>query len=103
MPVRRLPIGARVLLGPLRYMVVLFVLQFLPVLLVAPLALDVIGLGAGRLPSVATSDTHFKVIDGIFSYCPMKEGRTAFLAEKRLYCALLFVRDSKPRIENDQN
>ena len=48
--VRRLPIRARVTLGPLRHMLALAVLQFLPVLLVAALALDVIGLGDRRLP-----------------------------------------------------
>ena len=57
--VRRLPIRARVTLGPLRHMVVLFVFQFLPVLLVAALALDVIGLGRRRPPIGAGTDTHF--------------------------------------------
>ena len=57
--VRRLPIRTRVLLGPLRHMVVFFVFQFLPVLLVAPLALDVIGLGRRRPPIGAGTDAHF--------------------------------------------
>ena len=39
----------------------LAVLQFFPVLLVAPFALNVIGLGNGGLPAVATSDAHFQV------------------------------------------
>ena len=46
----RLPVFLWVVLGPLRQVPVLFVFQFLPVLLVAPLALDVIALGAGQLP-----------------------------------------------------
>ena len=62
--VRRLPVGARVPLGPLRHIAVLFVLQFLPVLLVTALALDVIGLGDRRLPSGAGTDAHFKMKDG---------------------------------------
>ena len=47
--VRRLPVRSGVVLGPLRHVSVLFVFQFLPVLLVTPLSLDVIALGAGRL------------------------------------------------------
>ena len=57
--VRRLPIRARVTLGPLRHMLALAVLQFLPVLLVAPLALDVIGLGRRRPPIGTGTDAHF--------------------------------------------
>ena len=41
----------------------LFVFQFLPVLLVTPLALDVIALGAGRLPTGAGTETSFKMKD----------------------------------------
>ena len=62
--VRRLPIGVRVVLGPLRHVVRLAVLQFLPVLLVTALPLDVIGLGDRRLPTGAGTDAHFKMIDG---------------------------------------
>ena len=61
--VRRLPVGARVPLGPLRHIAVLFVLQFLPVLLVTALALDVIALGEGRLPSGAGTEASFKMKD----------------------------------------
>ena len=49
--VRRLPIRARVIFRPLRYMLALAVLQFLPVRRVAPLAFDVLALGEGRLPT----------------------------------------------------
>ena len=62
--VRRLPIGVRVVLGPLRHIAVLFVLQFFSVLLVAPFALNVIGLGARRLPTGAGTDAHLKMING---------------------------------------
>ena len=48
---------------PLRHVSVLFVFQFLPVLLVTPLALDVIALGAGRLPPGAGTETSFKMKD----------------------------------------
>ena len=63
MLVRRLPVGARVPLGPLRHIAVLFVLQFLPVLLVTALALDVIGLGDRRLPAGAGTEASFKMKD----------------------------------------
>ena len=39
----------------------LFVFQFLPVLLVTPLALDVIALGEGRLPAGAGTEASFKM------------------------------------------
>ena len=61
--VRRLPVFLWVVLGPLRHVPVLFVFQFLPVLLVAPLALDVIALGAGRLPPGAGTETRFQMKD----------------------------------------
>ena len=61
--VRRLPVFSGVVLGPLRHVPVLFVFQFLAVLLVAPLALDVIALGAGRLPAGAGTEASFKMKD----------------------------------------
>ena len=61
--VRRLPVFFGVVLGPLRHVSVLFVFQFLPVLLVTPLALDVIALGAGRLPPGAGTEASFKMKD----------------------------------------
>ena len=64
--VRRLPIGVRVILGPLRHIAVLFVLQFLSVLLIAPFALNVIGLGDRRLPTGAGTYAHLKMINGHF-------------------------------------
>ena len=63
MLVRRLPVRSGVVLGPLRHVSVLFVFQFLPVLLVTPLALDVIALGAGRLPPGAGTEASFKMKD----------------------------------------
>ena len=61
--VRRLPVFPGLVPRPLGHVPVLFVLQLLAVLLVAPLALDVIRLGAGRLPAGAGTETHFKVVD----------------------------------------
>ena len=49
--VRRLPVGARVVLRPRGHISALAVLQFLTVPLVAPLALDVRALGCRRLPT----------------------------------------------------
>ena len=74
--VSKLQTGARenVLSRALRDLGRLVKTQFLPVLLVAPLALDVIGLGAGRLPSSATSDTHFQVIDCHLCLLPDERG-----------------------------
>ena len=61
--VRRLPVFFGVVPRPLRHVFVLFVLQFLAILLVAPLALDVIALGAGRLPAGAGTEASFKMKD----------------------------------------
>ena len=63
MLVRRLPVRSGVVLGPLRHVPVLFVFQFLGVLLVAPLALDVLTLGEGRLPAGAGTKASFKMKD----------------------------------------
>ena len=57
--VRRLPIRARVILGPLRHILALAVFQFLPVRRITPLALDVLALGEGRLPTGAGTNAHF--------------------------------------------
>ena len=62
--VRRLPVGARGVLGPRRHMPALAVLQFVPVQLVAPIALDVRTFGAGGLPTGAGTEAGFEVIDG---------------------------------------
>ena len=59
----RLPVFSGVVLRPLRHVSVLFVLQFLTILLVAPFALNVIALGAGRLPPGAGTETRFQMID----------------------------------------
>ena len=59
----RLPVFSGVVLCPLRHVSGLFVLQFLTILLVAPFALNVIALGAGRLPPGAGTETSFKMID----------------------------------------
>ena len=61
--VRRLPVFSGGVLGPLRQVPVLFVFQFLGVFGVAPLALDVIALGAGRLPTGAGTEARFQMID----------------------------------------
>ena len=59
----RLPVFFGVVPRPLRHVFVLFVLQFLAILLVAPLALDVIALGEGRLPAGAGTEASFKMKD----------------------------------------
>ena len=68
MLVRRFPIGARVILGPLRHVLRFPVGEFVILALVLPFALDVIGLGAGRLSAQARSrfyrqveDRHFRI------------------------------------------
>ena len=53
MRVRRLPVGVRVVLRPRGHVAVLHMLAFLAVIGIAPLALDVLVLGAGRLPTGA--------------------------------------------------
>ena len=58
-----LPVFFGVAPRPLRHIFVLFVFQFLAVLLVAPLALNVISLGAGRLPAGAGTEASFKMKD----------------------------------------
>ena len=81
--VRRRPIRARVILGPLRHILVLFVFQFLPVPLVASFALDVLALGEGRLAPGAGADAHFKMINR-HGYRPLFPIQTnaMFLVEK---------------------
>ena len=86
--VRRLPVFSGVVLGPLRHVPVLFVFQFLAVLLVAPLALDVIALGAGRLPAGAGTEASFKMKDCHALMPLLLIVSTPFLAEKREWCAL---------------
>ena len=53
MRVRRLPVGVRVVLRPRGHVAVLHMLAFLAVIGIAPLALDVLVLGAGGLPTGA--------------------------------------------------
>ena len=53
MRVRRLPVGVGVVLRPRGHVAVLHMLAFLAVRGIAPLALDVLILGAGRLPTGA--------------------------------------------------
>ena len=53
MRVRRLPVGVRVVLRSRGHVAVLHMLAFLSVIGIAPLALDVLVLGAGRLPTGA--------------------------------------------------
>ena len=81
--IRRLPVFSGVVLGPLRHVPVLFVFQFLPVLLVAPLALDVIALGAGRLPAGAGTEASFKMKDCHALMPLLLIVSTPFLKEKR--------------------
>ena len=81
--IRRLPVFSGVVLGPLRHVPVLFVFQFLAVLLVAPLALDVLALGAGRLPAGAGTEASFKMIDCHALMPLLLIVSTPFLAEKR--------------------
>ena len=64
MRVRRLPVGVRVVLRPRGHVAVLHMLKFLAVRGIAPLALDVLILGAGGLPTGAGPEAGFEVIDG---------------------------------------
>ena len=64
MRVGRLPIRARGILRPLGHIPALAVFQFVPVPLVAPIALDVLALGRRRLPTGARTKARFEVIDG---------------------------------------
>ena len=63
MRVCRLPVGVRVVLRPRGHVAVLDMLAFLAVLGIAPLALDVLILGAGGLPTGAGTETDLEVID----------------------------------------
>ena len=63
MHVCRLPVGVRVVLRPRGHVAVFCVFQFLPVPLVAALALDVIALGRRRLPTGAGTEADLEVID----------------------------------------
>ena len=66
MLIRRLPVGVRVVLSPRGHVAVLhmlaFLLAFLAVSGIAPLALDVIILGAGGLPTGAGTEANLEVI-----------------------------------------
>ena len=57
MRVRRLPVDVRVVLRPRWHVTVLHMLAFLAVIGIAPLALDVLVLGAGGLPTGAGTET----------------------------------------------
>ena len=63
MLVRRRPVRARVLLHPRGHVAVLHMLEFIAVSGIAPIALDVIILGAGGLPVGAGTETDLEVID----------------------------------------
>ena len=63
MRVRRLPVGVRVVLRPRGHVAVLHMLAFLAVRGIAPIALDVLVLGAGGLPTGAGAETDLEVID----------------------------------------
>ena len=62
--VSRLPVGVWVVLRPRGHVAVLYMLAFLAVRGIAPLALDVIILGAGGLPTGAGTEAGLEVIDG---------------------------------------
>ena len=99
----RLPVRSGVVLGPLRHVPVFFVFQFLPVLLVAPLALDVIALGAGRLPPGAGTETSFKM-----KYCHASMSlllilSTPFYLSETGIVRPLFIRDFCPRTHRRSN
>ena len=83
MRVRRLPVGVRVVLRPRGHVAVLYMLAFLAVRGIAPLALDVLVRGAGGLPTGAGTETDLEVIDRHASSRPSSFGRTPFLVEKR--------------------
>ena len=89
-----LPIGVRVVLGPLRHVAGFGVLQLRRVAIVAPFALDVIGLGRRRLPTDAAPEARLKMKDRhaapplAFSFCALR-----LSSEKREECALTVVRD----------
>ena len=78
-----LPVFFGVVPRPLRHVFVLFVFQFLAVLLVAPRALDVLALGAGRLPAGAGTEASFKMKDCHALMPLLLIVSTPFLAEKR--------------------
>ena len=63
MRVGRLPVGARVVRSPRGHVAVLHMLAFLAVIGIATIALDVIVLGAGGLPTGAGTETDLEVID----------------------------------------
>ena len=62
MLIRRLPVGVRVVLRPRGHVAVLHMLAFIAVSGMAPLALDVIVLGAGGLPTGAGTEANLEVI-----------------------------------------
>ena len=64
MRVRRLPVGVGVVLRPRGHVAVLHMLAFLAVRGIALLALDVLILSAGGLPTGAGTETDLEVIDG---------------------------------------
>ena len=63
MRVRRVPVGARVILRPRGHVAVFHMLAFLAVRGIAPLALDVLILGAGGLSTGAGTKTDLEVIE----------------------------------------
>ena len=63
MRVRRRPVGVWVVLRPRGHVAVLYMLAFLTVRGIAPLALDVLVFGAGGLPTGARTEADLEVID----------------------------------------
>ena len=87
MRVRRLPVGVRGVLSPRGHVAVLhmlaFLLAFLAVIGIASLALDVIILGAGGLPTGAGTETDLEVIYRHAVTVRLRSDSTPFLVEKR--------------------
>ena len=83
MLVRRLPVGARVVVRPRGHVAVLHMLAFLAVSGMATLALDVLMLGAGGLPTGAGTEADLEVIDRHAVTSRRRSDSTPFLVEKR--------------------
>ena len=85
--VRRLPVGVWVVLRPRGHVTVLhmlaFLLAFIAVIGIAPIALDVIILGAGGLPTGAGTEADLEVIYRHAVTVRRRSDSTPFLEEKR--------------------
>ena len=91
MLVRRFPIGARGILGPLRHVLRCPVGEFVILALILSFSLDVIGLGAGRLSAQARSRFNRQVKDRHFR---IRVARTFLAKRETSKCALSFIRVS---------